>query len=155
MPTIFVSHDSEVRSTALSFKSLLLEGSNDLEVFLSSDSDSIRSGSLWLQEIERALATHTHFVALITSPKDAENRWISYEVGFARGRGLLPKIFVFGSTPTSQIGPPIALIQFVGTWDTSRWVTELRAMGVFVDKNKEAQLARLFRQTSPALPPST
>ena len=65
MPTIFISHRSDDIATAIAFKELLSRGSSDLEVFLSSDRDSIPAGTNWLHEIEWALSTHTHFVALI------------------------------------------------------------------------------------------
>ena len=146
MPTIFVSHSSDAKSLAIKFKGILMRGAADLHVFLSSDWDSIESGSIWLHEIERALATHTHFIALITNAEDSKLPWINYEVGFARGRELRPKIFVFGGIPTKEIAFPISGIQFVGTWDTNRWKMELLAMGVTNLDDKERELAKLFRQ---------
>lgn len=146
MPTIFVSHSSEGKALAVEFKGILTRGAADLRVFLSSDWDSIEAGTIWLQEIEGALATHTHFIALITCPKDSELPWICYEIGYARGRCLLPKIFVFGGIEPKEIAYPIAGIQFVGTWDTNRWKADLLAMGVTDIDQKEAELAMLFRQ---------
>lgn len=146
MATIFISHSSDARDAAVKFKGILMSGASDLQVFLSSDWDSIVAGANWLQQIERALATHTHFIALITKAQDAELPWICYEVGFARGRGLLPKIFVFGSIEPKDIRFPIAGIQFVGTWDTNRWMMELLAMGIADLDAKQEQLAELFYQ---------
>lgn len=146
MPTIFVSHSSAGKALAVEFKTILTQGASDLRVFLSSDWDSIEAGTIWLEEIERALATHTHFVALITHAKDSILPWICYEFGFARGRGLHPKIFVFGGIEPKDIAYPLAGIQFVGTWDTNRWRMELLAMGVTAIDQKEPELARLFRQ---------
>jgi hypothetical protein len=78
MPTIFVSHSSlsSAKEKAIDFKRLLLDGSSDLRVFLSSDWNSIVAGNNSLQEIERALATHTHFVALLVNEGDAVLPWI-------------------------------------------------------------------------------
>jgi hypothetical protein len=146
MPTIFLSHRSDDRATAIAFKELLIRDSSDLEVFLSSDWDSISAGTNWLQEIELALSTHTHFVALITKKTDSMLPWICYEVGYARGRGLLPKIFVFSGIVPGELAFPIAGIHLVGTWDTNRWIAELRAMGVSNVAAKEAEFAALFRQ---------
>jgi hypothetical protein len=146
MPTIFISHRSEARATAIQFKELLMRGSSDLEVFLSSDWESIPAGSNWLQEIERALTTHTHFVALITQDADSRLPWICYEVGYARGRGLLPKIFVFGGIEPRNLSFPIAGIHLVGTWDTNRWTSELLSMGVSNVSSKEHEFATLFNQ---------
>lgn len=124
----------------------MLEGSNDIKVFLSSDWDSIPAGSNWLQEIEAALHSHDHFVALIADVKDAGLPWVCYEVGYARGRGLRPKIFVFGGISPSEIPFPISGIQFVGTWDTNRWTAELSEMGVHDVPGKQPRFATLFRQ---------
>ena len=146
MPTIFVSHSSEGKALAVEFKGILTRGVTDLRVFLSSDWDSIEAGRIWLQEIENALATHTHFVALITCAKDATLPWVCYEVGFARGRCILPKIFVWGGVEPKDIAYPLAGIEFVGTWDTNRWKMELLAMGVSDVEDKEPELAKLFRQ---------
>lgn len=147
MPTIFVSHSADAKALAVKFKGILTRNAVDLEVFLSSDWDSIEAGSIWLQAIEDALAKHMHFVALITSPNDSKLPWICYEVGFARGRGIRPKIFVFGQIPSTEIAFPLAGIQWVGTWDTNRWRMELLAMGVTDLDAKELELADLFRQT--------
>jgi len=148
MPTIFVSHNSrpELTAKAVEFKSILLRGESDLQIFLSSDWESIHSGTIWLQEVEQALATHTHFIALIMEADDAQLPWICYEVGFSRGRGLLPKIFVFGEVEAKDIVMPIGGIEFVGTWDTNRWKMELLAMGVKGIDEKERDLAKLFKQ---------
>lgn len=148
MSTIFVSHSSDGKAVAVEFKGILTRGAADLQVFLSSDWDSIEAGTIWLQEIESALATHTHFIALITRPEDSRVPWICYEIGFARGRNLLPKIFVLGRIEPKEIAYPVAGIQFVGTWDTNRWKKELRAMGVTDIDEKEPELATLFRQAN-------
>ena len=146
MPTIFVSHSSDGKALAVQFKGIVTRGAPDLRVFLSSDWDSVEGGAIWLQEIESALATHTHFIALIIRAEDSRLPWICYEVGYARGRCVLPKIFVFGNIKLNDIAYPLAGIQFVGTWDTNRWKAELLSMGVTDIDEKEAELAELFRQ---------
>ena len=147
MSTIFVAHSSDAKAIAVKFKDILMRGEANLKVFLSSDWNSIEAGTIWLEEIEKALASHTHFIALITRAEDSELPWICYEVGFARGRRVLPKIFVFGGIALNEIAFPLAGIQFVGTWDTNRWKMELNAMGVKnLDDEKSRDLANLFRQ---------
>jgi hypothetical protein len=149
MSTIFVAHSSDAKAIAVEFKDILMRGEADLKVFLSSDWNSIKAGTIWLEEIEKALANHTHFIALITRAEDSKLPWICYEVGFTRGRGLLPKIFVFGGIGLKEIAFPLAGIQFVGTWDTNRWKMELEEMGVKkLDDKKSRELASLFRQNA-------
>ena len=69
------------------------QGSSGVDIFLSSDWGSIRSGATWVEEIESALSCCKHFVALLTSAEDACSPWINYEIGFARGREILPRFF--------------------------------------------------------------
>jgi hypothetical protein len=128
---------------------LLLDGSSDLRVFLSSDWNSIVAGTNSLQEIERALATHTHFVALLVNKGDAVLPWICYEVGYARGRGLLPKIFVFSGIDSGKVKLPLGGIHLISTGDTNRWVEELLAMGVTEMQRKWKDFAKLFGQAPP------
>jgi hypothetical protein len=151
MPTIFVSHSTRApaKEKAIEFRALLLEGSADLKVFLSSDWNSIVAGTNSLLEIERALATHTHFVALLVDESDAGVPWICYEVGYARGRGLLPKVFAFSGVNPSKVSLPLGGIHLISTGDTNRWTEEFLAMGVSDMKQKEKKFARLFGQEQP------
>ena len=81
MHSVFVSHSSRAIKRAVRFKELMQERSSGVDIFLSSDWDSIRSGAIWVEEIEKALSCCRHFVALVTSAGDACSPWINYEIG--------------------------------------------------------------------------
>ena len=55
-PIVFISHITEEKELAIEFKRLIEESFlGMLEVFVSSDEDSIASGSRWLDNITEAL----------------------------------------------------------------------------------------------------
>jgi len=65
---------------------------------------------------------------------DTKTPWINYEVGYVRGRGLVPKIFAFHQVdPPQDFAYPLVGLQILRTGDTNRWRGELRAIGVNVD----------------------
>jgi hypothetical protein len=140
MHSVFVSHSSGAIKRAVRFKELMQQGSSGVQIFLSSDWDSIRSGAIWVEEIERALSCCKHFIALLTSTKDAESPWINYEIGFARGRGLLPRIFLFDSITPGEVPYPLATLHLVCPGDTNRRVGDLQEMGGSDPQNHFAKL---------------
>ena len=143
---IFVSHasDDPGKRTAVRFKELIRKGSEHAQVFLSSDWDSIPSGALWLQAVEEALSTCDYFFALISRKDDAERLWVNYEVGFARGRRLLPKIIIFSGIKFEDIKHPLQGMHLLGHGDTNRWLLEFSQMGLNVSKELEKEFAALF-----------
>jgi hypothetical protein len=145
MPTVFISHSSTSIRRAVRFKELMTGATPDLCVFLSSDWDSIRSGAIWVQEIETALATCNHFIALLTTEEDARSPWINYEIGFARGRGLLPRIFLFDSITPEQVPHPLRMLHLIRPGDTNRRNGDLAFMGVSDSANNFGAL--LYRRT--------
>lgn len=147
--SIFVSHLSAATTEAVKFKGILLSINDQQDVFLTSDWSSLSSGSLWLEGIFRALREMDQLVVLVTSKDALPNHWIHFEVGAAIGRGLKPKIFVFGGIDLSvhQV-PPLSGIQMVLTGNTNRWIADLRDIGYEVDNDREAELAELFRQAA-------
>lgn len=80
---LFVSHISEERVAAERLKGAL---SRDflglLDVFVSSDTESIAAGEEWLSSIENALRDCSIFVTLC-SPESIRRPWINFETGAA------------------------------------------------------------------------
>jgi len=143
---IFVSHASDDRAkrTAVRFKDLIQKGSQHAQVFLTSDWESIPSGAIWLQAIEEALSSCDYFIALISRKEDAERLWVNYEVGFSRGRRLLPKVIVFSGIRFEDIKYPMQGIHLLGHGDTNRWILEFSQMGLNISKDLEKEFADLF-----------
>ena len=119
-------------------------------MYLSSDWESIPTGSIWVQEIERALSECQFFVVLDVQPTEAENLWINYEIGFARGRGLLPKIFLFSGVSPKDFKLPLKSLHLLQTGDTNRWMLELGQMGVRIPEAVKRDFADLFEKKNPA-----
>ena len=140
MHSVFISHSSRAIKRAVRFKELMQQGSSGVDIFLSSDWDSIRSGAIWVEEIERALSCCKHFVALLTSAEDACSPWINYEIGFARGREILPRIFLFDSITPVEVPYPLRMLHLICPGDTNRRVGDLQAMGISDPANKFAKL---------------
>jgi TIR domain len=146
---IFVSHAANTVRTAVRFKELLQASSAHATVFLSSDWESIPSGSNWLQEIEQALSDCDFFIALVTKTEDAKRLWINYEVGFARGRLLYPKIIIFSGIPAQEIQYPLSGLHLLFHGDTNRWLLEFSQMGLTISPHIQAELAKLFETSIP------
>ena len=143
---IFVSHAASSARYAVKFKELIKRCSTDVEVFLSSDWESIPSGSIWLEQIEKALSNCDHFIVLIVERTDATRLWINYEVGFARGRQMLPKIIVFSGIPPSTFEYPLKGIHLLFHGDTNRWLLEFGQMALTVTPSLQAAFAALFEK---------
>lgn len=148
--SIFISHLSASTPEAVKFKEILLSMNNEQSVFLTSDWSSLESGSLWMDGIIRALQSMTHLVVLVTTDEALRSPWIHFEVGAAIGRGLKPKIFVFGGIDISAGAvPPLSGLQLISTGNTNRVIADLKDLGYEVGREHEGQLARLFKQSPP------
>jgi TIR domain len=80
---LFVSHISEERKTAELFKTALnRDFLRMVEVFVSSDTESIAAGEEWLRSIEKALRECSAFV-ILCSPESIRRPWINFEAGAA------------------------------------------------------------------------
>jgi hypothetical protein len=85
---LFISHISEERSTADRLKTTLIRDFLGLlDVFVSSDTESIAAGSEWLRSIEKALGDCAVFVVLC-SPESVRRPWINFEAGAAWMRNI-------------------------------------------------------------------
>jgi len=143
---IFISHVAPSARYAVRFKELIERCSKDAKVFLSSDWESIPSGSIWLQEIERALSVCDYLFVLIVEKDEAARPWINYEIGYARGRGLLPKIIVFSGIPTAAFEYPLRGIHLLFHGDTNRWMLEFKQIGLLVTPDIQNEFAKLFEK---------
>jgi len=81
--TIFISHISEEQSLANILKKYLKDDFGDsLNVFVSSDLESITAGDEWLKSIEKALETAS-FELILSSRVSITRPWVNFEVGAA------------------------------------------------------------------------
>ncbi len=79
----FVSHISEESAVAVALKSALRRDFLGLlDVFVSSDTDSISAGDDWLQSVEEALQ-QSALLIMLCSPASIRRPWMNFEAGAA------------------------------------------------------------------------
>lgn len=80
-PIVFISHITEEKEMALELKSLIEESFlGMISVFVSSDENSISSGSKWLDNITSALG-NCAIELILCSPNSVKRQWINFEAG--------------------------------------------------------------------------
>jgi len=87
-PTVFFSHSSKDSDAILSIKSRL-DGITGgvLEIFQSSDGQSIPFGRNWVHKIEDGLKQATIMFVFVT-PNSITSNWIYFEAGFAYSKDI-------------------------------------------------------------------
>jgi len=115
---LFISHITEEKKIAVQLKTALV---NDflglLDVFVSSDTDSIAAGEEWLISIESALRDCKIFVVLC-SPDSIHRPWINFEAGAAWMRKIpLIPICHAGLSP-HDLRMPLSLRQGIKITDS-------------------------------------
>lgn len=85
---VFISHVGDEADVAAALKGALRRDFLGLiDVFVSSDAESIAAGEEWLRSIERALKESSMLVVLC-SPDSVGRPWINFEAGAAWMRGI-------------------------------------------------------------------
>lgn len=80
-PVVFISHITEEKEMAMELKKLIEESFlGMLDVFVSSDENSISSGSKWLDNITSALSSCA-IELILCSPNSVKRPWINFEAG--------------------------------------------------------------------------
>lgn len=108
---VFISHITEEKEVALAFKDLI-ESSflGMIEVFVSSDEDSIRMGQKWLDQISTALKTCAIEIVLC-SPKSIHRPWINFEAGAGWVRDIPVIPLCHSGIEPSKLPMPLNLLQ--------------------------------------------
>ncbi|HKM00807.1 MAG TPA: toll/interleukin-1 receptor domain-containing protein [Sedimentibacter sp.] len=98
-PTIFISHIHENKELTLIIKELIdTIFENVLNIFVSSDSESIELGDEWMMKINDGLK-QCDIMLLVCSPQSINRPWIAFEagVGWSKGIKVIP-LCCFGLT---------------------------------------------------------
>ena len=110
-PSIFFSHASEDGPVLDLLKNKILEKTgNAVEIFLSSDGQSIPFGRNWVHTLQEALE-ETELLFVFLSPQATFSRWIHFEAGFVYSteKDVVP-VGILGQDLT-QLEGPLALLQ--------------------------------------------
>ncbi len=110
-PIIFFSHSTVDKDILIKLKNILVSKTgNALEVFLSSDGQSIQFGKNWVHRIQEALDTASMMFVFLT-PNSIQSNWIFFEAGYAYSKGITVVPVGFLGTDLNQIAPPLSLLQ--------------------------------------------
>lgn len=110
-PLVFISHITEEKQIAIAFKELIeISFLNMLEVFVSSDEDSIHMGQKWLDRISNSLKT-CNVEIVLCSPKAIKRPWINFEAGAGWVRDIPVIPLCHSGIEPSQLPMPLNLLQ--------------------------------------------
>lgn len=110
-PTIFFSHSSLDKEYISLLKSKLSnKTSKTIEIFQSSDGESIPFGNNWVHKVEESLNSAKIMLVFI-SPKSMTSSWIYFEAGFSYSKNI--KVIPIGicGIDVGQLKPPLNLLQ--------------------------------------------
>lgn len=110
-PLVFISHITEEKEIAMAFKELI-ESSflGMLEVFVSSDDDTIHMGQRWLDRISNGLK-NCAIEIIICSPKSILRPWINFEAGAGWVRDIPVIPLCHSGINPSKLPMPLNLLQ--------------------------------------------
>jgi hypothetical protein len=110
-PTVFISHITEERQLALLLKDRLeADFLGAIDAFVSSDSDSIKGGSNWLSEVDKALKTAT-FMVLLCSDRSIQRPWLNFEAGAGWVKGIQVMPLCHSGLRPADLPIPLKLLQ--------------------------------------------
>lgn len=110
-PKIFFSHSSIDKDVLLKLKELFIKKTGGtIDVFLSSDGQSIPFGKNWVHRVEEALEEASLMVVFLT-PSSLKSNWIYFESGFVYSRKIKVVPVGFLGVDLSLIPPPLNLLQ--------------------------------------------
>lgn len=108
--TIFFSHSSRDKEAMNYLKNMIdKKTSGILNIFLSSDGESIPFGTNWIHSIEQGLNEAIIMYIFIT-PNSIKSNWIYFESGFAYSKKVRVIPIGFG-IDISELRPPLNLLQ--------------------------------------------
>src|SRR2546423_6719311 len=116
---VFISHISDEREIAIEFKSLIEEHFLGLiDVFVSSDGQSIKMGQKWLDHVSEELK-QCNVEIVICSPMSITRPWINFEAGAGWIRDIPVIPLCHSGISPSDLPAPLNLLQAAKATDVS------------------------------------
>lgn len=110
-PTIFFSHSSRDEKALGRLKSKIQEYTGGtIDVFLSSDGQSIPFGRNWVHSIEEALE-RSKIMLVFISPISMQSHWVYFESGYSYSKGIEVIPIGIPGMDLNQIPSPLNLLQ--------------------------------------------
>ena len=109
-PTVFFSHSSKDKEQILAIKDKLNKATGGvLDIFLSSDGQSIPFGTNWVHRVEQGLKDATIMFVFATE-NSIRSGWLYFEAGFAYSKGI--KVIPVGlGVSINDLKAPLSLLQ--------------------------------------------
>lgn len=109
-PTLFFSHSSKDRDMILTIKNKLMSATGGvLDIFMSSDGQSIPFGTNWIHKIEEGL-NDARIMFVFVTENSLPSGWIYFEAGFAYNKGI--KVIPVGiGVDIGALKAPLNLLQ--------------------------------------------
>jgi len=116
-PVVFFSHSSRDKAPLAVLKERFVDlTGGTINVFLSSDGQSIRLGSNWVASVEQALQA-AKIMFVFVSPNSLHSPWLYFETGHAYSKGIaVIPVGLFG-VDIGLLPPPMNLLQGFGLTD--------------------------------------
>lgn len=110
-PILFFSHSSKDKDFLFTLKNKILsKTANTIEVFQSSDGESIPFGNNWVHKIEENLEK-SKIMFVFISPNSLKSNWIYFESGFSYSKGVKVIPIGINGIDIGNLAPPINLLQ--------------------------------------------
>jgi hypothetical protein len=110
-PIIFFSHSSSDKLTLKKLKEqFTLKTGNTIEIFLSSDGQSIPLGRNWVHKIHEALNEAKIMIVFLT-PNSIKSNWLYFESGYAYSKDIRVIPVGFLGIDLNLLHPPLSLLQ--------------------------------------------
>lgn len=154
---IFISHITPDRDLAALLKEKIEKHFlNLVNVFVSSDQESIKAGASWLDALQRALKTASLEIVLC-SPASINRPWINFEAGAAWLQGIPVVPMCHSGLEPHQLPMPLSALQGGKVSDSSTYLRLYSRIAEFVpcdcpevDMQRLAELAAALETTGPA-----
>jgi hypothetical protein len=110
-PTVFFSHSSKDKEAIKHLKDRFLKiTGKTIDVFVSSDGQSIPLGHNWVKTIEDALGRAKLMFVFVT-PNSIGSPWLPFEAAFSYSRNVAVVPVVFGGLSMENLPMPLSLLQ--------------------------------------------
>jgi hypothetical protein len=110
-PTIFFSHSTKDQVPLQILRDLLIARTGgSIDIFMSSDGQSIPFGRNWVHEVERGL-DHARLMFVFVTPNSVRSNWLYFEAGHAYSKGIRVVPVAMLGIDLSSVSPPLSLLQ--------------------------------------------
>jgi hypothetical protein len=110
-PTVFISHSSKDEPVLRQLKQKLNDKlGGTVDIFLSSDGQSIPLGKNWVHRVEKALGDAKLMIVFL-SPSSINSNWIYFEAGFSYSKEIRVVPVAILGVDLAKISAPLSLLQ--------------------------------------------